>query len=49
MPVDIPTDPIVSVAVTDPKTGLPSQDALQRLQAILRVLRDHEARIAALE
>jgi hypothetical protein len=46
---DIPTELVPSVQLTDPKTGNGTQDLLQKINALIRALRDHETRIAELE
>lgn len=46
---DLPTELTQSVALIDPKTGLPTVDLLQKLNALIRALRDHETRIETLE
>jgi DNA-directed RNA polymerase beta' subunit len=44
---DIPTELTPQVAVTE--GNLATKDLLQKLNAIIRVLQDHEARIEELE
>lgn len=46
---DIPTEIGHAVQLTDPKTGNGTQDLLQKINALIRALRDHETRISELE
>jgi hypothetical protein len=46
---DIPTELTQSIALVDPKTGQGSIDLLQKINALIRALRDHETRLADLE
>jgi hypothetical protein len=48
MPTEIPTELTQSVAVVESDRNA-TKDLLQKLNAIIRTLKDHEARIDALE
>jgi hypothetical protein len=45
----IPTELTPQVQLTDPKTGNGTQDLLQKINDLIRALRDHETRLADLE
>lgn len=47
--MDLPTELVPSVQLIDPKSGTGTQDLLQKINALIRALRDHETRIADLE
>jgi hypothetical protein len=46
---DIPTELTQQIALVDPQTGLPSQDALQKINAIIRYLKALNVRVTDLE
>jgi hypothetical protein len=46
---NIPTELTPQVQVTDPKTGTGTIDLLQKINDLIRALRDHETRITELE
>ncbi len=46
---DLPTDRTPQVTIVDPRTGLPTKEFLQWLNALLKAARDHEQRITDLE
>jgi hypothetical protein len=46
---DLPTELTQSMQLTDPETGNGTQDLLQKINALIRALRDHETRITDLE
>jgi ferric-dicitrate binding protein FerR (iron transport regulator) len=47
--MDIPTPIPAPVQIVDPKTGQLTVTGLQKLNEIIRALRDHETRITDLE
>lgn len=46
---EIPNERGPQVQIVDPRTGLPTKEFLQWLNALRKAARDHEQRITALE
>jgi hypothetical protein len=46
---DLPTSLTPAVQMVDPQTGQLTKDGLQKLNEIIRAIRDHDTRIETLE